>query len=118
MAERAVHWHEGMFLLPHQMQLTHRHTLQGLHVGHKWDLHYDWGLRAMELDLAALANHRFAVRSLQARLRDGTLLSVPEDGVLSALDLKPALEKSGAVTVSLGVPLLQLGKANVPGEDG
>jgi type VI secretion system protein ImpJ len=81
----------------------------------RWDHHYNWGLRAFELDRDALANHRFVVRTLQLRLRDGTLVCVPEDGELPALDLRPALEREGALTVLLGVPIVHLGRANLAG---
>ncbi len=108
-----VHWYEGMFLLPQQMQAAERFGLQQLYLSHKWDLHYDWGLRAIELDVAALANYRCAVRSLKARLRDGTLVSVPEDGALGAVDLKPGFQRSSTVMVFLAVPRLHLGRSNV-----
>ena len=52
------------------------------------------------------------VRGLRARLRDGTLLSLPEDGDLPALDLKPAFERSPSITVFLALPLLHIGRAN------
>jgi type VI secretion system protein ImpJ len=38
---------------------------------------------------------------------------VPEDGPLGAVDLKPAFERPGGVTVYLAVPRLQLGQVNV-----
>src|SRR5581483_8681683 len=87
MTARAVHWHEGMFLRPQHLQAAQRHTAHLSTVGDKWDLHYNWGLRDIDLDLEALANHRLVVRSLRARLRDGTLVSVPEDGLLPAVEL-------------------------------
>src|SRR5262249_22757922 len=65
------------------------------------------------------ANHRLVVRSLQARLRDGTVVSVPEDGSLPEIDLKKALGQGTAVTVLLALPILQVGRANVnDGSDG
>src|SRR5262249_46764575 len=48
-----------------------------------------------------------------ARLRDGTLVSIPEDGLLPALDLKPVFDRESAVTLFLAVPMLQLGRVNV-----
>lgn len=114
MTTRAVHWHEGMFLRPHHFQTSQRHLLQSINWGEKWDLHYNWGLRTIELDLDALANFRFVTRALQARLRDGTLISIPEDGILPTLDLKPAFESASNFTVYLAVPVLNLGKANAP----
>jgi type VI secretion system protein ImpJ len=112
MTVRAVHWHEGMFLWPQQMQQAERFYAHQVHLGGTWDTHYNWGLRALDLDQDALANHRFLARGLRARLRDGTMVNVPEDVVLGALDLKDALEAQPNVTVLLAVPTLRLGKAN------
>ncbi len=116
MAVRSVHWHEGMFLRPQHFQAAQRHWGGVLATDEKWDHHYNWGLRHVELDLDALANFRCVVRALKARLRDGTLVSVPEDGTLPAVDLRPAFEQGAAqVTVAVGVPVLNLGRANVAG---
>src|SRR5262249_34915972 len=84
----------------------------------RWDVHYNWGLRHCDIDLDALKNFRFVVNRLHLRLRDGTLVRVPEDGPVAALDLRPLLESEPAVTVSLGVPSLLLGRANTgPGAE-
>jgi type VI secretion system protein ImpJ len=113
MTARPVHWHEGMFLRPHHFQTAQRYLSHQAHLDEKWDHHYNWGLRSVELDADALANHRFVVRSLRARLRDGTLVSVPEDGALPALELKGLFEKDNGLVLYLGVPVLNLGRANV-----
>ncbi len=115
MTAREVHWHEGMFLRPHQLQAAQRHADQLLHTSSTWDQHYNWGLRGIDIEADALANHRFVVRSLKARLRDGTLVSVPEDGVLPVLELKPVLSGDSTLTIFLGVPVVHLGRANVAG---
>src|SRR5437870_229552 len=109
MTTRAVHWHEGMFLRPQHFQAAVRHladqTSRGLH----WDLHHNWGLRRIEIDLDALANYRFVVRAMEVRLRDGTVVSVPEDCLLPELDLKDAFgERAGSVTVYVGLPVMHL----------
>ena len=114
MTVRSVHWHEGMFLRPHHFQAAQRYETYLTGRNEKWDLHYNWGLRAIDLDRDALSNYRLVIRTLQARLRDGTVVSLPEDGVLPALDLKPAFEAgNNSFTVYLGVPVANLGKANV-----
>jgi type VI secretion system protein ImpJ len=113
MSHPAVHWHEGMFLRPHHFMAAQRHSEHLAHRGEKFDLAYNWGLRSVEIDTDALANSRLVVRSLSARLRDGTLVSVPEDGVLPSFDLKGALGSASAVTAYLGVPLVGPGRANV-----
>src|SRR5947209_16421606 len=113
MTVRSVHWHEGMFLRPHHFQTAQRHSLHFINRNEKWDVHYNWGLRSVELDLDALANSRLVVRSLQARMHDGTLLSIPEDGSLPVLELRNAFEQGNNVAVLLAVPTVNLGKANV-----
>lgn len=112
MTARPVHWHEGMFLRPHHFQALARHAAHEQARAGRWNLHHDWGLRRIELDVDALANHRLVVHLLQARLRDGTLVELPSDGDLPALDLKPALQRSPSVTVFLALPLLHLGRSN------
>jgi type VI secretion system protein ImpJ len=115
MTARAVHWYEGMFLRPHHLQAAQRHLGDALHTSSCWDVHYNWGLRVFEMDRDALANHRLVIRRLRARLRDGTLISIPEEGELPALDLKPAFEREELIRVFLGVPVVRLGRANVAG---
>src|SRR4051812_45117238 len=116
MTVRAVHWHEGMFLLPHHFQAAQRHAAAVDARSGKWDHHHNWGLRALDLDADALANHRVVIHALQARLRDGTLVSVPDDGVLSALDLKPAFEAARSATIVLAVPVAKPGRAYASAE--
>jgi type VI secretion system protein ImpJ len=102
-----------MFLRPHHLQAAQRYAIQDNQLNAKWDLHYNWGLRTIELDIDALANHRLLVHSLQARLRDGTLVSISDDGSLPSRELRSVLESSTTVTVYLAVPMLRLGKDNV-----
>jgi type VI secretion system protein ImpJ len=73
-----------MFVRPHHFQAAQRNLLDLAHTSEKWDCHYNWGLRSLAIDPDALGNYRLVVRSLRARLRDGTLVSVPDDGPLPA----------------------------------
>jgi type VI secretion system protein ImpJ len=118
MATRAVHWYEGMFLRPQHFQAAQRYTAAQLDRSGKWDLHYNWGLRSLQLNTAALANHRLVLQSLQARLRDGTLISLPEDAAPPALDLKGPLERDRSLKAFLALPSLRLNRANAvePGQ--
>lgn len=116
MCEHSVHWHEGMFLTPHHFQAADRRSAQLRQLGSSWDSHYNWGVRTIELDADALANHRLVVRRLRARMPDGELLSFPEDGSLPVLDLQPALNAAESVVVYLGLPLEHQSRANTAGE--
>ena len=113
MSYRDVHWHEGMFLRPQHFLASRRYASDRVQMGEKWDHHYDWGLRAIDLDVEALGNYRFVVRSLEARLRDGTLVIVPLDRKLQERNLKKAFETQNSVTAYLGLPVLSEGRANI-----
>jgi type VI secretion system protein ImpJ len=102
-----------MFLRPHHFQAAARHIADTFLRQVQWDNHYFWGVRDVDIDEDALSNYRFVVRRLTARLRDGTALSIPDDGPLAPLDLKPALEGRNQVTVAVAVPDVQLGRPNV-----
>ncbi|MBP3957276.1 type VI secretion system baseplate subunit TssK [Gemmata sp. G18] len=113
MTARAVHWHEGMFLQPHQFQAEHRYLTARAHRAGSWPTHHVWGLRTVEVDPDALANNRFVVRSLRAVFRDGTPIEVPTDGLLPTLELKGLFEPGQPLMVYLATPALNLGKANI-----
>lgn len=98
---------------PHHLQSMQRHEFSQGHANQKWTQHYNWGLRSVDVNLDALSNFRFVVDSLKARLRDGTIISIPQDGILPPVDLKPAFADRGDVTAYLALPSLNLGKANV-----
>ena len=118
MTTRAVHWHEGMFLRPQHFNADRRHAEQLGSLGGRWDHHYNWGLRSIEIDRSALANNRLVVRSLRARMRDGALVSIPEDGVPQVIDLKAAFAGTESVTAYLAAPIHRPGKVNVAPKGG
>jgi type VI secretion system protein ImpJ len=113
MTARAVHWHEGMFLRPHHFQAAQRHWAHQSQRNDKLDHYFNWGLRDIDIDGDALSNYRFEVHSLTVRLRDGTMIEMPGDGTLPALDLKGIFDEHRNVTVYLALPMMNLAKANV-----
>src|SRR5262245_35215060 len=113
MTARAVHWHEGMFLQPHQFQAEHRYLTARSHRAISWPVHHTWGLRSVAIDTESLTNNRLVVRSLQAVFRDGTPIEVPADGLLPTIELKGLFEPGQPLMVYLAIPALNLGKANV-----
>src|SRR3954463_8865036 len=107
MPSRPVHWHEGMFLRPQHFQAADRHARQALSTSEEWYHPFNWGIRFVELDRDAIGNYSVVVRTCDARFKDGTKLSLPDDAVADPAELRGALASSGAVTVYLAVPALQ-----------
>ncbi len=113
MAPRPVYWEEGMFILPHHFQAAQRSWIHEAQLHSGLDHPYNCGLRTCVLDNNALANRRFVVKALRARLSDGTVITVPEDGLLEPLELERAFATAAVVDVFLAVPVLDLSKRNV-----
>jgi type VI secretion system protein ImpJ len=113
MAKRPVHWFEGMFLKPHHFQAFDRYQRDRIRESEDWLHPHDWGLRSVRFDDDAIANYSLRLISCQARFKDGTTLSVPEEASVDPLDLKIALGGQKAeVTVYLAVPAWQDSRAN------
>jgi len=122
-----VHWSEGMLLRPHHFQAADRYWAEQSRLSDQWDHQYNYGLRAIEFSQEALANHQFQIHVLQARMKDGTLVSLdagqePDRVELGQafLGLEQALVKldeafaaEPLIRVYLAVPKLQMGRANV-----
>lgn len=113
MSRHAVHWHEGMFLRPHHFQAATRHAADLVRQNVQWDSAYHWGLRSIDIDQDALRNFRFVVNRLRARLRDGTVVNVPDDGVLTPIDLRKVFEADNQAGIFLALPEVLLNRANV-----
>lgn len=110
-----VYWHEGMFLRPHHFQASDRFWTDYTRQSSRWDQPYNWGLRRIDIDRDALKNYRFVVTGLQARMRDGAIVRVPQDCNLAPLHLNTAFEGNDQVEVLLAVPTLEVGRQNVGG---
>jgi type VI secretion system protein ImpJ len=121
MAKRPVHWHEGMFLKPHHFQAADRFLRERIRETEDWLHPHDWGLKSVEFDEDAIANYSVVLRSCQARFKDGTTLTVPDEVAVDPLDLRAALAGAPETTVYLAVPAWQAGRANIgpaPAADG
>ena len=108
-----VHWSEGMFLRPQHFQAADRFWHELLNTSQRWDNTYNYGIRFVEISREALANHQVEVSSIEARMSDGTVVSLGAGQGLDRVDLKPAFQNESEVTVFLALPKLSLGRANV-----
>jgi type VI secretion system protein ImpJ len=105
MADHSVCWHDGMFMWPHHMQQEERLRQAELARQGKSNLHHNWGLRKLDLDLEALKEGRLVIRSLQARLSHGTLISIPDDAAIDIPELVERLDAEDPLLVSVAVAL-------------
>jgi type VI secretion system protein ImpJ len=109
-----VHWYEGLFLRPHHFQAADRHLDERLHTSLEFDHPYGYGLRSIGIDTGRLAQNRFSVQVLKARMGDGTVIDLDVgQKQLDEIDLEPAFRRRDSVRIYLAVPRMQLGVPNV-----
>ena len=113
MPARPVHWHEGMFLRPHHFQAADRYFAHALAENVRAVQFHGWGLRVVRFDPDALAGFRLVVRELQARFRDGTIVTIPDDAPELTADLKTVFALGNRVDVFLAIPQWRVGHANL-----
>ena len=80
-----IYWHQGQLLQPHHFQLVDRQSLN--HVAQLADavLPHCWGVVSCAIDEAALSAGRIEITQFCARLRDGTLVTVPDNALLAPI---------------------------------
>ena len=131
MRHAQVSWHEGQFLRPHHFQTADRYWNEINRLSGEWSLPANYGIRSFEYSREALANNQFELRSLDARMRDGTIVQLQSgqepDRVnlggefiqqIAPADLAEGFSENSTVTVYVAVPGLKLGRRNVTDEGG
>ncbi len=125
-----INWHEGLFLRPQHFQAAERHWGELQATSERWDHPCNFGVASIEFSKDSIANYKFQVHRLSARLRDGTLVEIGADRELDRVDLKESLlgakdavvgldaafEKEAVVRVLLAVPRLNIGRRNLTRE--
>ena len=110
-----VHWHEGLFLEPHHLQLLQQQQLGLAAVERQRLMHYPYGCLSASLSETDLV-HRFRIRfeHLRVVLRSGLEVCYPGNAELPEKDITDAFNASGEpFVVSLGVPVRVADGANV-----
>src|SRR4051812_35780154 len=74
---------------------------------------FNWGLHSIELDRGVIADGIVSLRSCEARFRDGTKLSIPNDCIVDPVDIRNELAGCGSVTVYLAIAELHSSLATV-----
>ncbi len=114
-----VHWHEGLFLQPHHLQLMQRRLASDIRAARGLFNPYCFGVLEMRLSPDELADGRIRFERLRAILPSGQEILYPEDANLPPLDIKTELARgAGALEILLAAPLWSRNRANAfrPGE--
>jgi type VI secretion system ImpJ/VasE family protein len=112
--EEMIHWHEGLFLQPHHLQISHRHLQQQDVALARLLRPYPYGVVEAVLSASALENMQVLFDRLRVVMpQSGLLVSAPENAHLPALNIQEMLERgTGPFTIYLGVPLWCSDRAN------
>ncbi len=127
-----INWHEGLFLRPQHFQSAERHWNELVSKSEQWDHPCHYGLKSIAFSHEAIANYKFELQQISARLCDGTLVELGVDSEPDRVDLKDpllggtsvvaglaeAFEKASVVQVVLAVPRTRLGRRNLGMEGG
>jgi type VI secretion system protein ImpJ len=114
-----VHWHEGLFLQPHHLQLMQLGLREDLRAERRLAWHYPYGVVECSLLRDQLDAGRIVFEKLRVIMRSGLEVNYPENAELPVLDIQAELARStGAFNVCLGVPEWKPNGANAfqPGQ--
>ncbi|MBN82399.1 MAG: type VI secretion system baseplate subunit TssK [Planctomycetaceae bacterium] len=112
MKTHQVCWHEGMLVLPQHFQLAEENIRDWVTTSFDWVQNYSHGIWRMEVNEAALGNFEIRIPVLEARLKDGTLISIPQNGELPVLSVQEEFQQHDFLYVYLLLPNIQVGRVN------
>jgi type VI secretion system ImpJ/VasE family protein len=108
-----IHWHEGLFLQPHHLQIMQRNMLAGIRHARSLYNPHGFGVLESELLYDHLAVGRVMFKRLRAIMPSGQEVLFPESANLPPLDLNTHLARStGALEIFLATPLWADRRAN------
>jgi type VI secretion system protein ImpJ len=99
-----VHWHEGLFLLPHHLQRLQRSVGESTSAERKRSFYYGWGLIDAHLSTDDLENMLIRFDRLHAIMPSGQEVRFPQEAELPIINIKQTFESKGRFTVYLAVP--------------
>ena len=128
MQYRQLHWGEGLFLRPQHFQTADRFWQELIGASSSFDTAFNWGVYRAEINEDALDNQIIDLIRIQARSKQGTLISF-DAATIDKVDLTQKsesdprfdefLRSNNGVKVLLGIPHLKMSRPNVapPGGD-
>src|SRR5687767_12825171 len=108
-----VHWHEGLFLQPHHLQLMQRRMQVEIRAARTFQNAYGFGVIESRLSQDDLADGRIRFERLRVIMPSGQEIFFPDDANLPALDIKTELARgTGPLELFLAIPLWTKNRAN------
>src|SRR6185295_17962491 len=108
-----VHWHEGLFLQPHHLQLMQHRLQTDIRAARALFRPYCFGVIESRLSHDDLPDGRIRFERLRVIMPSGQEIIFPEDANLPALDIKAELARgAGPLEVLLVCPLWSRNRAN------
>jgi len=108
-----LHWHEGLFLLPHHLQHLQHSLSEEIAGVRRLGLPHAYGLWEAAISHDELANNRLHFEKLKVMMPSGLVVAAFENADLADLDLKPLFATGEtSFVISLAVPIWQAKRAN------
>ena len=108
-----IHWHEGLFLQPHHLQIMQHTMLERIGSERSLGFPYPYGLLDADLSTDALNNYIVEFSRLHAVMPSGLEVKVPDNADLPRLNIKEAFERRREpMMVYLAVPTWSENEAN------
>jgi type VI secretion system ImpJ/VasE family protein len=108
-----VHWHEGLFLQPHHLQVMQRWLHKEVGSARSLLNPFCYGILESRISHDDLADGRVRFELLRAIMPSGQEVFYPEEANLPALDIKAEMTRgAGALEIVLAVPLWTKNRAN------
>ena len=114
-----VHWHEGLFLQPHHLQVMQRGLLEHTRAERRLAWPFPYGVIECSPMRDQLENGLIAFEKLRVVMRSGIEINYPENAELPVFPIHEELARSaGAFNIFLGVPEWRASGANafLPGQ--
>jgi type VI secretion system protein ImpJ len=114
-----VHWHEGLFLQPHHLQVMQRGLLERIRAERRLAWPFPYGVIECSVMRDQLENGLIVFEKLRIIMRSGIEINYPEDAEIPVLPIHEELARStGAFSILLGVPEWKASRANasLPGQ--
>jgi len=112
--EGEIHWSEGLFLQPHHLQIMQRNIIERFTRQSRMFWSYPSGVIEAKISDDQLENMRVSFDQLRVIMPSGLEVNVPDNTNLPSLDIKQAFAStSGALTISIGVPVWYASRGNV-----